>query len=200
MTHENRNERAEAIRVCRELVTLDALVLDTETTGLDNTAEIVEISLISMSGRVILDTLVKPRSPIPQEASNIHGITMDMVKDAPDFKELWHAGLHTLLFSRKIAIYHADYDLRLLQQSCTTHSIPTEQPFEGICIMKLYAGYQGVWDDRYNKFKWHNLSSAARQCGLPLPEDLHRSLADIRLTRELILHMANSSGEQLNLI
>lgn len=200
MKHENSREKAHAIKRSRELVTLDALVLDTETTGLDENAEIVEISLITMSGRVVLDSLVKPKNPIPQDATKVHGISMEMVKDAPTFNELWEKGLETLLFDRTLAIYNAEYDLRILEQTCRIRDITSPNKLEAECAMKLYAGYKGDWDERFNKFKWHSLSSAARQCGLQLPEDLHRSLADIRLTREVILHMANTEGEQLNLI
>ena len=200
MKHENSREKAHAIRRSRELVTLDALVLDTETTGLDENAEIVEISLITMSGRVVLDSLVKPLHPIPQDATKVHGIGMDMVKDAPTFNQLWENGLETLLFDRPLVIYNAEYDLRLLEQTCRIRSITPGKKFEADCAMKLYAEYNGEWDQRFNKFKWHSLSSAARQCALQLPEDLHRSLADIRLTREVLLCMANTEGEQLNLI
>lgn len=200
MARDNAKERAEAIRICRELVTLDALVLDTETTGLENSSEIVEISLLTMGGRVVLDSLVKPVSPIPLDASKVHGITMEMVRDAPDFRQLWEAGLGDLLTTRKLAIYNAEFDLRLLQQSCSIHDIVPAAPFAAVCIMKLFAGFQGTWDERFNKYKWHNLGSAAKLCGITLPEDLHRSLADIRLTREVILAMANTPGEQLSLI
>lgn len=54
------------------------IILDTETTGLDNTAEIVEISVINDQGEVLLDTLIKPTKPIPGDATAIHGITNEM--------------------------------------------------------------------------------------------------------------------------
>ena len=48
---------------------LNCHILDTETTGLDNQAEIVEISIIAQQGQVVLDTLVKPLRPIPADAT-----------------------------------------------------------------------------------------------------------------------------------
>ena len=200
MEHKKSKERSNAIRKARELLTLDALVLDTETTGLDEKAEIIEISLITMSGRVVLDTLVKPKTMIPLEATKVHGITMEMVQNAPSFTELWEAGLSNILLQRPLTIYNAEYDLRLLEQTCRSCGIKPHKKFQAECAMKLYSAFKGVWDERFNKFKWHSLSNAARQCGLQLPEDLHRSLADIQLTRKLLLFMANSEGEQLNLI
>ena len=52
---------------------LNCAILDTETTGLYDDAEIVEISIIDENGGVLLDTLVKPLKPIPAEATAIHG-------------------------------------------------------------------------------------------------------------------------------
>ena len=49
--------------------------LDTETTGLDNRAEICEIAVLDPEGCTLLDTLVKPRQPIPQAATDVHGIS-----------------------------------------------------------------------------------------------------------------------------
>ena len=70
---------AEAARVLeRELV-----VFDTETTGLDGGAEIVEISCVNGRGEVLLDTLVRPASPIPADATAVHGIGCDDVLGKP---------------------------------------------------------------------------------------------------------------------
>ncbi|HHQ4784521.1 TPA: hypothetical protein ACSPZU_004090, partial [Aeromonas veronii] len=46
---------------------LNCNILDTETTGLDDQAEIVEISIIDQLGKVVFDSLVKPQKPIPAE-------------------------------------------------------------------------------------------------------------------------------------
>ncbi|MCW3664158.1 3'-5' exonuclease, partial [Burkholderia cenocepacia] len=58
------------------------ILLDTETTGLDESAEIVEIAVIDDAGNVLLNTLVKPKHPIPNSATAIHGITNAMVATA----------------------------------------------------------------------------------------------------------------------
>ncbi|HHJ4165905.1 TPA: exonuclease domain-containing protein, partial [Raoultella ornithinolytica] len=51
------------------------LFIDTETTGLGEDAEIVEICIIDSHGSIMLNTLIKPTKPIPDEAIAIHGIT-----------------------------------------------------------------------------------------------------------------------------
>lgn len=52
------------------------LFIDTETTGLGDDAEIVEICIIDSHGFILLNTLVKPTKPIPDEAIAIHGSQM----------------------------------------------------------------------------------------------------------------------------
>ena len=61
--------RRSAIEMAREMVARRPVYLDTETTGLDEQSEIVEISLIDSDGSVLLDTLVKPLERIPAGAT-----------------------------------------------------------------------------------------------------------------------------------
>ena len=53
----------------------DWVILDTETTGLDGSAEIISITVMSSTGEILLDTLLKPSGCIPQDASAVNGIT-----------------------------------------------------------------------------------------------------------------------------
>ena len=66
--------------------------LDLETTGLSLSQDrIVEIAMLRVApdgSSQMKRRLVNPERPIPAEVSAIHGITDDMVKDAPIFKQL----------------------------------------------------------------------------------------------------------------
>src|SRR5687768_4350279 len=57
----------------------DWVVLDTETTGLDHGAEVIQIGVVGPDGRTLLDTLLQPRTRIPADATRIHGVTDAMV-------------------------------------------------------------------------------------------------------------------------
>ena len=68
------------------------LFFDLETTGIDVvTSRIVQIALLQVfedgSSRE-WDSLVNPTVPIPPATTAVHGITDEMVKDAPTFQEL----------------------------------------------------------------------------------------------------------------
>lgn len=68
------------------------VVFDLETTGISSKEDsIIEISAIKVKRHepfAEFNTLVNPGTHIPAGATNINGITDDMVKDAPELKEI----------------------------------------------------------------------------------------------------------------
>lgn len=66
--------------------------IDLETTGVslsaDRIVEIAVIKLLTDGSRQVKRKLINPEMPIPQSSSDIHGITDEMVKDAPTFKQV----------------------------------------------------------------------------------------------------------------
>lgn len=84
------NLKKAAKEICKYLPK-DMCFYDLETTGLDvNTAEIVQFHAIKIKvdGKVSeLSLLFKPNNPIPKAASDVHGITDNIVLDAPKFEE-----------------------------------------------------------------------------------------------------------------
>jgi DNA polymerase III epsilon subunit-like protein len=67
-----------------------AIFLDTETTGFSAAAgdAVVEIAIVDSAGRVLIDTLIDPQRSIPWQASNVHGITNEMVRNKPTLKQV----------------------------------------------------------------------------------------------------------------
>jgi DNA polymerase-3 subunit epsilon len=65
---------------------------DLETTGVNIGADkIVEIAIVKIlpdATRQVKRKLINPEMPIPEAASNVLGITNEMVKDAPTFKQV----------------------------------------------------------------------------------------------------------------
>ena len=53
----------------------DVLVVDVETTGFGDRAEVLGVALVDTAGRVRLDTVSMPQGRIPADASNVHGLT-----------------------------------------------------------------------------------------------------------------------------
>ncbi len=65
--------------------------IDLETTGVNlSTDRIVEVAMVKIlpdGTRHVKRKLINPQMPIPKQTTDIHGITDEMVKDAPTFKQ-----------------------------------------------------------------------------------------------------------------
>jgi DNA polymerase-3 subunit epsilon len=185
-------DRQDAIRIARTKIELKPLYLDTETTGLGDLDEIVEISILDYDGSVLFDSLVRPLRKIQADAMAIHGITEAMVKDAPRWGEVWPE-IKTILHNRTIAIYNADFDIRMIRQTHRVHQISSTQiPNDYFCIMLLYAQFYGEWDYTRRSFRWQSLEKAGMQCRIPL-SNTHRAKDDAALARA-VLHFIAESG------
>lgn len=173
----------------RRLIQQEPVYLDTETTGLGERDEIVEIALLSHDGSVLLNTLIKPTIPIPPDAMRLHGITEAMVADARGFVQVWPEAA-AIIANRPLVIYNAQYDLRMLRQSARAHRLAIDLPGNSFCAMEMYAAFYGDWDDYRRSYRWHKLGNAAKQCGIQLPKNLHRATADAEITRQIMLYVA----------
>lgn len=180
--------------------------LDTETTGFDHTARVVEIAVINFDGRVLLNTLIKPTISIPPDATAIHGISDADVAHAPLFTQVSSAtwtGRHSptvteysllpqflqAISGRHVVIYNSQYDMRIMRQSAPHCFNRSFCACEITCAMLLYAEFWGDYNTYHHSYRWQSLSDAARQQNLILPPNMHRALADARLTRSLMLKM-----------
>ena len=67
-------------------------IIDLETTGINvATDKIIEIAIVKLlpDGTTLNKRkFINPQIPIPKSSSDVHGITNEMVKDAPVFKQV----------------------------------------------------------------------------------------------------------------
>ena len=180
--------RQRSIETAQAVLKNNPVYLDTETTGLGNSDEIVEISIVADDGSVLLETLIKPSQPIPAGASAIHGLYDEDVKAARPWPIVWPE-VRAALFGRLVVIYNAPYDLRLLQQSHARYKLPWKDRFNTFDMLKLYSEYNGEWDKKRGAYRYISLDAAGQQCGIALP-NAHRATADTLLTRALLHHLA----------
>jgi CBS domain-containing protein len=115
------------------LIALDAVVIDTETTGLDaRKASVVEIALVPIH-RGRLDTgaayrlLIRPHAAIPAAATRIHGIDAAAVADAPRFAEAWPE-IKDRIGDRVVIGHTVDFDLTVLAAECERAGLSWTRP------------------------------------------------------------------------
>ena len=179
----------------------NALILDTETTGLDDDAEVVELAVIDCAGTVLLDTLVRPSGPVPAEAAAIHGITDAMLADAPTWSEI-HARFCDLVEGRQVVIYSREFDVRVINQTARRYGLQAPQGFDLVldpgsihCAMQAYAEFRGEWSAEKGRYRWQKLSAAAEQQGVTVT-NAHRALGDCLMTLGLVRAMASPGNAQ----
>lgn len=152
------------------------VILDTETTGLGSSDQVVQVAIIDGAGNVLMDNvLIKPTIHISFDASRIHGITDETVKDAMPFQEVWPE-IYKHIDGKHLVIYNKDFDMRILKQSS---EMTITFPDRVACAMAAYSEYVGDWNDYYGNFRWQRL-----------PGGDHTALGDCHAVLELIKDMA----------
>ncbi len=150
------------------------LILDTETTGLSGLPEcdIVEAAIVDEHGNTVFHSLCKPNHKIPKDATKIHGITNEMVAQAPSSDIVRQQALE-LVRGHDLVIYNAQYDCQYFPG--IANSARSIQ-----CCMDRFAEWKGEWDSRREQWKWQRLTVAAGIAGCFEP-GAHRAVADARM-------------------
>jgi DNA polymerase-3 subunit epsilon len=105
---------------------------DLETTGFDVRKErIVEYALIGSDvdgSDINLQSLVYPEKRIPFEASNVHGIKDQDVRDSGNFSE--HIGEISKIINDSIVVGHniIKFDWKILEMECLRAGVETPKP------------------------------------------------------------------------
>lgn len=166
-------------------------ILDTETTGLGDDAQICQVGLLTSTNTEGFQTYVKPTVPIEPGATDIHGICYDAVASAPYFDQVF-LNILKIVGRRDLVIYNQDYDLRLIRQSAKVHGIHLAFPTSDRrncrlftnggsihCAMQWYSQWVGEWRNDYGNYKWQKL-----------PGGDHSALGDCKAVETLIKKMA----------
>jgi len=192
------SHKRKAARWAQDVLRAECLILDGETTGTGPRDEFVELAVIDHGGEVLLETRIRPTRRIHPGAARVHGWTAERLADAPGFPEVYPQ-LAALLDARPVVVYNADFDARILDQTCDLYWLPPVEA-EWHCAMRNYAAFHGAWNYERSGFKWHKLTEACRGERIPVAQ-AHGALADCLLTLQLIQRMAawlerDAAGEE----
>ena len=154
---------------------------DLETTGINvSTDRIVEICYIKVmpNGNELSRTMrINPEMSIPKEASDVHGITNDDVKDCPTFKEV----------AREIAKDFEGCDIAGFNSNRFDVPMLAEEFLRAGVDIDLRRHNTNDVQVIYHKLEQRTLSAAYKfYCGGELV-DAHSALADTRATYEILM-------------
>ncbi len=165
-----------------ELSDVKFACLDTETTGMSFGAggKICEIAVsVSQNGQVLeeFSTLINPGCPIHPEVIAIHGITNEMVKDAPSFEDIIPSLLNVLDGCVLVA-HNTAFDVPFIQaefEACGVH-LPN---YPIVDTLKLAR--------KSGQFASNRLGEVARQLGFSC-EGWHRAMADTKMAEKILYY------------
>lgn len=164
-------------------------VLDLETTALDPRAgRIVQVAVTIHyvhKDPVAWASLINPTIPIPN--SHIHGVTDEMVKDAPLFSTV-APELSKALTDVDFCGHNVLYDLRWLRAEMQRSSIPWDWERTDAKIIDTLRIYRQV--------RPHTLTGAYKEYVHPDGfEDAHSADADVRATEAVLAGQLERHGE-----
>lgn len=171
-------------------ITKPIIFFDLEATGVNiQTDRIVQIACIKIDldgNKEEKNILVKPLIPIPKEASDIHGITSEIVKDAPYFSQIAKS-LAEYFYGCDIGGYNSDnYDIPLLIEEF------------GRCNIEFPTWELNLVDVlKYERLLKPNTLTEVykRYTGKDL-EGSHNALNDVRATFEVLMHQLENNPEK----
>ncbi|MBQ3509753.1 MAG: 3'-5' exoribonuclease [Peptococcaceae bacterium] len=165
------------------MLKLSFVCLDTETTGLDESAEIIEIGMVKVIDGQIADRysqLIKPYNPIPETITQLTSIDDAMVADQPHWEGVEQAVLDFI----------GDYTL-------VAHNVSFDR---GMLENHLGRVLPNQWVDTHDMAKIfvptltsYKLISIAGALGIS-GDGFHRALQDADITAQVLLKLSEDAS------
>lgn len=155
------------------------LILDTETTGLRERDEIIELAIIDFDGNALFNERIRPthKKRMAPKAQEAHGIKMKELNDCPQFNSFAEP-LKAIFEGKTVIAYNAAFDKKLFMQTYKANGgCPPPEYWQ--CAMLKYASFVTHWNSYHGNYRWHKLQGGD-----------HTALGDCRATLALINKMA----------
>jgi DNA polymerase-3 subunit epsilon len=172
----------------RRLDALTLVVLDAETTGLRPEAgdRIVSLAGVRVRGAAVkrgevFDALVRPDRPIPASSVRFHGITDEMVAQAPPIDVVLPAFLR-FADGAVLVGHEVWFDLRFLEDQARRLGLPALTESHAILDTRLLS------ELIHPAAESHDLDAVAQRLGVPL-EGRHSALGDALTTAEVVVRL-----------
>ncbi len=180
-------------------LSIDCIVFDTETTGLNLSDKsspldkIIQIGAVQVkNGEVVrgseYNQLLDPEMPIPEKATSVHGITDDMVKGQPTIEKVLKPFVNDYMNKRNgiIVAYNSKFDITILNNAINDHNTYSNEPLKErkpckvldpfILVQRIhpYLGARKKLSEQYKFLFCKNL------------DDAHDAFADVKGTVDVM--------------
>lgn len=173
------------------------IVLDTETTGFDPSAgdRIIEIGCVELMNHLATGktyhVYLNPERDIPAEATAVHGITNEFVKDKPTFGEVV-GDFMEFIGDARLVIHNAEFDMKFLNAELKIFGFPSLDYRRALDTVKMarekFPGSPANLDALCRRFNIDNTSRT-----------FHGALLDSQLLAEVYLEMLGGRQQGLGI-
>ncbi len=172
------------------------IVLDTETTGFDPETgdRLVEIGAVELVGHMPTGNqyhqYINPERDVPESAVEVHGLTLDFLRDKPKFASVAQDFLD-FIGDAKLVIHNAAFDMKFLNAELRWLNLPQIDYARAIDTLEMarkkFPGSPASLDALCRRY---NIDNSART--------LHGALLDSEILAEVYLELIG--GRQPDLV
>jgi DNA polymerase-3 subunit epsilon len=167
--------------------TMDFVAIDFET-GMYARESAVSVGLVKYHDGQAADTyysLIRPPELyIRPDFTDIHGLTVDDVRDAPTFAQIWEKDMAPFIDGLPLAAHSAEFDMGVLRAVLERYQLlPPEKQY--FCSLKLA---RKTWPE----FSSHALTSLGR--AFDITYNAHNALDDAQTCGTVVLLSAQKLG------
>jgi DNA polymerase-3 subunit epsilon len=132
------------------------------------------VGLVKFRNGKISDTFYSLIRPpvlyIRPEFTDIHGLTVDDVRDAPAFADIWESAILPFIGDMPLAAHNAPFDMGVLRAALTWYELPVP-PLNYFCTLALA---RGAWPE----LESHALTALGETFGITY--NAHNALDDAK--------------------
>lgn len=160
----------------------DFVILDTETTGLEEDDEVVQIGIIDEDHNEIYQKYFYPEKEVNPFAQKVNHLNKEKLKNCPKFTDIDFQEIKKLIGNRMIIGHNIGFDKRMILQSLQKNGYDLEKEVEEL--------FQDCFDTKLmakrllqsNSYSLNNLTTLV---GITR-EEQHEALDDCHMTLEFI--------------